>query len=426
VAFEALSAPPSSLPVSVPQYVVKNSYGQDYVEILGHAHLLEIGRPIVPLYTKTIDLPAGYSVQNVTITEKGGLSTDMLKLALYEDKEPGDVQTAEAAGPEGDGWWPEKEFDWTVIAGPNDTSTLIINIYPLYYNFATTQVKFYSTYNFDIDTTASPIWIDGLRTNKLIYEPNDTVHVEFYARNPSGQDADLVAEALIRSADSTVADGLQLRWLKSVGAIGSVGWQWDSTGFPAGAYDVEVTLRHPNGAILDRSTKSISIGSSDCAISYFSIVPQCFQTGANVTVKAGLYNTGDVSITGSLIISLQELDGAEIQQFTQDFNDLAPGAFVQLNSLWSPATRARGDCRFLCYALYNGLSTSALIWPEPAADPTGDFDASDTADFDDFVILAQYWLQNEPSVDIAPAGGDCVIDYLDVKVLAENWLIQHD
>jgi len=41
----------------------------------------------------------------------------------------------------------------------------------------------------------------------------------------------------------------------------------------------------------------------------------------------------------------------------------------------------------------------------------------------DFAEIARYWLQNEPSVDIAPAGGgDGIIDFHDVAVFAENWL----
>jgi len=44
-------------------------------------------------------------------------------------------------------------------------------------------------------------------------------------------------------------------------------------------------------------------------------------------------------------------------------------------------------------------------------------------DFKDFSILAQYWRQDEPSVDIAPLpSGDGKVDFKDVSLLAENWL----
>jgi hypothetical protein len=52
-----------------------------------------------------------------------------------------------------------------------------------------------------------------------------------------------------------------------------------------------------------------------------------------------------------------------------------------------------------------------------------DFYPDNTVNFIDYAVLAQYWLQNNPSVDIAPPGGDGVIDYLDVAVLVKQWLM---
>jgi len=51
----------------------------------------------------------------------------------------------------------------------------------------------------------------------------------------------------------------------------------------------------------------------------------------------------------------------------------------------------------------------------------GDFNGSGTVDFSDLLILTSHWLQNAPTVDIAPSGGDGIINLLDFSVLAENW-----
>ena len=41
----------------------------------------------------------------------------------------------------------------------------------------------------------------------------------------------------------------------------------------------------------------------------------------------------------------------------------------------------------------------------------------------DFAILANYWLQSNPLVDIAPPpAGDGIVDFKDLIVLFENWL----
>jgi hypothetical protein len=53
----------------------------------------------------------------------------------------------------------------------------------------------------------------------------------------------------------------------------------------------------------------------------------------------------------------------------------------------------------------------------------GDFDSDCDVDFSDFAILGNSWLQNNPSVDIAPPPeGDSIIDIKDLVVLCDNWL----
>jgi len=51
----------------------------------------------------------------------------------------------------------------------------------------------------------------------------------------------------------------------------------------------------------------------------------------------------------------------------------------------------------------------------------GDFTGNGFVDFEDLEILVSYWLKSEPFVDIAPPGGDGIINFLDFAGLAENW-----
>jgi hypothetical protein len=54
----------------------------------------------------------------------------------------------------------------------------------------------------------------------------------------------------------------------------------------------------------------------------------------------------------------------------------------------------------------------------------GDLDVNCYIDFADFAILASQWLEvpGEPSADIAPPGGDDIVDFLDLGVLVDNWI----
>jgi hypothetical protein len=53
----------------------------------------------------------------------------------------------------------------------------------------------------------------------------------------------------------------------------------------------------------------------------------------------------------------------------------------------------------------------------------GDFDSDRNVDLIDFAILADFWLTDEPSVDIAPTpAGDGLVDTSDLAVLSDSWL----
>ena len=60
-----------------------------------------------------------------------------------------------------------------------------------------------------------------------------------------------------------------------------------------------------------------------------------------------------------------------------------------------------------------------------AANPVllgGDFDADCDVDSSDLIVLAMSWLQDNPLLDIAPEGGDGIINLMELQILAENWI----
>jgi hypothetical protein len=58
--------------------------------------------------------------------------------------------------------------------------------------------------------------------------------------------------------------------------------------------------------------------------------------------------------------------------------------------------------------------------------PLGDYYCPDGSDFKDYAVLAGQWQQapGEPSADIAPFGGDGIVNERDLKVLCDNWLAE--
>jgi hypothetical protein len=51
-----------------------------------------------------------------------------------------------------------------------------------------------------------------------------------------------------------------------------------------------------------------------------------------------------------------------------------------------------------------------------------DSNDDERVDYNDLAKLLSFWLGNEPSVDIAPAGGDGIINLVDFAEFADDWL----
>ena len=250
----------SYVKVSIPDYTVTTIGNLDYVEIPeGEILITEEGRPMVPYYTKSIDYPKGYRVQEVVLKERAGLETATgLRLPVVildpSPELPIEMKT---------GWYPKEEYGWRLWDNPDGNTTLVIELYPFYYNPETTDVKFYKNYRFDIEYIVSNVEITGLYLDKDIYVPRDKVRVDIRLNNP-GEMQNVVVSVLIKQygSDVTVA-GLPLRSLKELSGDASLTAEWDSSGTEEGYYYAEVTLKDTAGNTLDKKTIGILIEVSE-------------------------------------------------------------------------------------------------------------------------------------------------------------------
>lgn len=81
-------------------------------------------------------------------------------------------------------------------------------------------------------------------------------------------------------------------------------------------------------------------------------------------------------------------------------------------------------CNFGSRFLLLGLVISLVLGSNGRSnEQVADFNGDMVVNLFDFSIFAQYWQQNEPSVDIAPPPlGDQIINYKDLAFMAEHWL----
>ena len=250
---------PESLEITIPDYIVNTTGNVDYVEIpQGEVLIEEEGRPMVPYYIESIDYPEGNRVQNVILKERYGLvTTTGLRLPVVVlNQYPESPVEMEA------GWYPEEEYEWRLWENLDGSTTLMINLYPFYYDPETTNVRFYKNYSFDVEYVISDMKIAALYMGKDTYAPGEQVTIDITLNN-RGEEQDVIVSTLIKQygSDVTIA-GLPLIPLQELAGNASLTVEWDSSGTQEGYYYAEVTLSDTTG-MLDKETTGIIIETSE-------------------------------------------------------------------------------------------------------------------------------------------------------------------
>lgn len=255
----AAEEPASSIEVNIPEYEVEQREGYDYVDIPGGDILLVDGKPRVPYYSVSLPYPKGYRVQDVVLTEISGLMTATgLNLPIVV-MEPNFPSGSEPSSSKQEGWYPEEDFNWRTWINSDGSSTLLISIFPFYYNVNTTEVKFYKNYRFEIEYIFSNVEITALDTDKDIYKTGEEITIDMCLNN-SGEGQDVVVNVLIKEYGSDeIVDGLPLKMLKNFAGIGSWSAEWCANDTEPGYYYAETTLTDDSGNWLDRKTAGFAI-----------------------------------------------------------------------------------------------------------------------------------------------------------------------
>lgn len=249
--------------VTVPDYTVESTGGVDYVELPGGDLLLVDGKPEIPRYSVSVEYPEGYRVTDVVLRERGGMtSAEGLKLPTVAMEPASSITNSpdsQFSQLEGEGWYPEEDYNWKVLEDVDGKTTLVIVMYPFYYNSTTTEVKFYKTYSFDIEYIVSKVAITTLSLDKDVYQPGDKVKVDVWLNN-SGEAQDVRASMMIKEyGTDEVIDGLPLRVLADLAGDASLSMEWDSSGTEPGYYYAEVGLADIEGNTLDTERVAIHL-----------------------------------------------------------------------------------------------------------------------------------------------------------------------
>jgi len=333
--------PPSSIKIDIPNYTVERVEGLDYVEIPGGDVVLEEGKPRVPYYFKKINYDRIYRVQDVILKSKNGLITAKdLKLpivSMLPDSSLLNLEEQELV----DEWFPKKDYDWQVIENTDDTLTLILNIYPFFYNAKTTEVNFYTKYEFDIKFITSSISILEVSLEKNYYEPGEKVAINVIANN-SGEAQDIFLNTIVKRYPSLeVLDSLPLVSIKGLKGDGLITQEWDTKGFDAGNYLFEVSLLDTSSNILDKEICHLSLGRALIEIKNFSVSPKKFKVGDEILISMTFQNKGSGNVSGTSIFKVI-IEGNVKKELKNEFKDLRPKDSITISDKWKTSDEDKG------------------------------------------------------------------------------------
>ena len=375
----AAQVPPAEFRIDIPAYQVDTGAdGYDRVTIPGGQLIVETDAYQIPYWTHTIEITKGYRIEDVVMSGRSGpVADEDLNLPVTLDEiwgqsasavaDPTSAATgaAASAGPvldPDDSWVPslDQEFTWQVVDNADGTTTLVVKVYPFYYQPLTGNARFHLRYAFQVTSISTPVTVEELSTSQVAYLEGDAVPVDLIVEN-TGEPQEVIVDATIRrNPGGELVDGLLLRTLHELSGTASFALEWESDAAPPGQYNVEVKLFDSDSNLLDQDSLTFRLGILSGEITSLQATPELFNVGETVDILMVFENVGTLPITGTAVIEVQTAGGLAVSgPFTHTVEGLAPGHLVELNEAWDTTGVALGDYRVIGYVLYDARSTGA-------------------------------------------------------------------
>jgi hypothetical protein len=366
----ATQAPTSALQIQVPAFqVTTTADGVDHVEIPGGMTVLESGWYPVPYWSVVFDTPPGYRVQDVVLTARSGLGiTTGLNIPATRMADPagmlvsGANHSTDAPLPD-EAWFPDlaEIYRWQTSRHPDGSGTLHMQLFPFYYNFLTSDARFYRDYTFEVQYVTTNVVIDQLALDQGAYAQEDAVSVDLWVSN-SGEPQDVIVKGSVNAGVSDQAvTGLDLRLMRELVGLSSLSLQWDSVGLAPGEYSIVIEVLDSNGNLLDSASEEFVLGIAATQVASLSATPGLFRPGDPVSLSMVIRNTGSVPITGTAMIQVQAAAGVTVtKSFSQTVAGLNPASEMTFDRVWDTLGVAEGDYRIIGYVKH-GAKTSEIL-----------------------------------------------------------------
>ena len=389
---------PTTISVTVPDYEVERVGDFDEVTIPGGGQLMvEEGRPQVPYYNTVVEYPAGYRIQEVTLTGKTGEKTDSgLVLATVELNTYG--QELARPKPPKPGVYPLTDYGWEAVYSHDRSATLVVSVFPFSYNPTTHRSTFYKEYTFEVEHIKTGVSITEAHPTQTNFEPGARAQVLVKLANQD-EPQDVLVKATVRKAFTLdkVAD-IPAKTVSGLGRTDSVLLEWPTRGRASGDYTFDVIVRDRSDNRLAREMAPFRLGTPAGEVTEFTATPQFFKLGDDVRLKLKFRNSGSAPLAGTCVFRVMR-DAGIVEELRQEMPVLKPGASKTFTQSWNTDGAEKGAAYYaLGFVEFEGMASepkslmlstnrfpTARFSPEPETTEAGVqvlFDATASADED--------------------------------------------
>ena len=356
---------PTTLEISVPDYEIEeDAFGTDLddVSIPGGHVWLEPGQLRLPYQTAVVELPAGVTVDEVTLVKHSGYAEETeVHIPITQIDAPACDCSPQPAPGTGDGWFPGLPFEWQVLDGSAGERTLIIRIYPLQYNPQTADVQFWSEFQFEIHYRELQGEIDGIILNDPNPEEEQPLLAEVFL-SKKGQPEDLLLEgSLYETGSGALVSGLPLQDINQLQGAGALQLPVDIGGLKPGSYTLRLHLYDGQGGLQGSQQTDFQIGKSDLVIEELSANPRPVQTGEDVRLRAALRNSGSTAVDGTLTLDMRSEEGGLVATFSHPFSGLAPGERFSATDIVEGSSIGTGNYRLVVTAVFESQTRQEML-----------------------------------------------------------------
>jgi hypothetical protein len=352
------SEPPSELTIDVPDLEVDYGIGYHTLSIPGGTTTMEEGMPSLPVYTSTIDIPAGWTVQDVTLRSKreslSFRNMDIPPTRVTNGSLSFPVEGHDAVYPEG--VYPDSDFAWECFDDGGATS-LAITVFPVRYDMLTANLTFWDRYVFDIQCSRRSVLISEVALERGGYDTGDTLGVEVLLECPDGFGEEVILGGTVRAYSmGDEIDGFDLQHLQVSGPTYAE-MVWQVAGIESGGYVAEIEIRDLDGVLLDSRGVRFWTGMSEVNITDIQVSPGQLPIGGTLNATMRLENSGDSGLSGTSWLWVLDHEGRETGIVVSGPIEVKPGEVITVAQPLDTDTLDFGSYHVVGRAMLGGTPT---------------------------------------------------------------------